>query len=101
MSQLVRTAIGEFSLEEACSLDDLQQQGLAAHLLSARTLVGDLPALTVDSEQWSLLANGRTIDFPLDQAAEEFSLIDSTGTLLGIAVADGPGRIRPIKSFGL
>ena len=101
MSQLVRTAIGEFTVETACSLDDLQEQGLAAHLLPARTLVNDLPALTVDPGQWSLLAHGRAIDFPLDQAGEEFSLVDSEGKLLGIAAADGPGRIRPVKSFGL
>jgi len=101
MSQLVRTSIGEFAVETACTLEDLQEQGITEHLLPARRLVNDLPALTVDPEQRVLLANGRAIDFPQEQAAEEFLLVDGEGKLLGIAAADGPGKIRPVKSFGL
>ena len=101
MSQLVRTSIGEFAVETACTLEDLQQQGVAEHLLPARRLVNDLPAVTVDSEQRVFLANGRAIDFPQEQTAEEIVLVDGEGKLLGIAAADGPGKIRPVKSFGL
>ena len=101
MSQLVRTSIGECAVEAACTLEDLQEQGITEHLLPARRLVNDLPALTVDPEQRVLLANGRAIDFPQEQAAEEFLLVDGEGKLLGIATADGPGKIRPVKSFGL
>ena len=101
MCQLVRTSIGEFAVETACTLEDLQEQGVAGHLLSARRLVNDLPAVTVDSEQRVFLANGRAIDFPQEQIAEEIVLVDGEGKLLGIAVADGPGKIRPVKSFGL
>ncbi|MEE2685168.1 MAG: tRNA pseudouridine(55) synthase TruB [Planctomycetota bacterium] len=101
MSQLVRTSIGEFAVETACTLEDLQQQGVAEHLLPARRLVNDLPAVTVDSEQRVFLANGRAIDFPQEQTAEEIVLVDGEGKLLGIAAAAGPGKIRPVKSFGL
>jgi tRNA U55 pseudouridine synthase TruB len=101
MSQLVRTSIGEFSLEKSVSLEDLLSQGVAGHLLPARSLVSDLPVLTVDPQQWSLLANGRVIDLAHGQAAEEFSVVDADGKLLGIVAADGPGSVRPVKSFGL
>ena len=101
MSQLVRTAIGDFSLQKSVSLDEVVSQGVAGNLLPARTLVAELPALTVDPQQWSLLANGRVIDLEHDQACEEFSVVDREGQLLGIVAPDGPGRIRPVKSFGL
>ena len=101
MSKLVRTSIGEFAVETACTLEDLQQQGVTEHLLPARRLVNDLPAVTVDSEQRVFLANGRAIDFPQEQTAEEIVLVDGEGKLLGIAAAAGPGKIRPVKSFGL
>ena len=101
MSQLARTSIGEFSLEKSVTLDDLLSQDVARHVLPARSLVSDLPALTVDSQQWSLLANGRVIDLAHGQAGEEFSVVDASGMLLGIVAADGPGRVRPVKSFHL
>ena len=101
MCQLVRTSIGEFSLENSVSLDDLLSQEIARHLLPARSLVSDLPPLTVDPDQWTLLANGRVIDLAHGHAGEEFSVVDEGGKLLGIVAADGPGRVRPVKSFGL
>ena len=101
MSQLVRTSIGEYCLPASVSLDELHEQGVASHLLPARSLVAELPSLTLEPAQWELLANGRVIDYPHELAGEEFSALDIDGNLLGILAPDGPGRVRPIKSFGL
>ncbi len=72
LSSLRRTAIGDFSLEAAISLDALQQADEAARdqlLAPVDALLADYPLLELDAEQSRLLLQGRSVALGTPRAA--------------------------------
>lgn len=67
MSSLVRTRSGEFALEQAVTLDEVQRAAdegrLAGLLRPTDSLFAGYPAVTLDGEGWKRAQNGAFIDF--------------------------------------
>ena len=99
MSALVRTAIGQFCVDEACNLDDLTEENLHEHLQPARQAVETLPVVDLTGDQLRRVAHGMAIEASISTETEEFAGIDSTGRLVAILKGAGDGRLRPVRNF--
>jgi len=99
MSALVRSAIGEFRVEEACSLDDLSPETIGELLLPARSAVRALPAVEVTGDEIRLLVSGRTIENRTGAIGEEIAAMDATGRLVAILAPAEVHRLRPVRNF--
>jgi len=98
-SCLVRTAIGDFRVEDAIAPDVLDPQ---RHLLPAVLAVATMPKITAAAADREQLARGRAIHLeqaPPAPAGSEIAVIDARGRLLAIATLDAGGRLRPAKVF--
>ncbi len=107
MTALERTAIGEFQVEDAVSLDDLTADTLAQHLQPALAAVADLPRVAVSDAQRIEIRHGRPIlaswlagGGPLVlSGASELAATDATGRLVAVLYAKRPGELWPRMNF--
>lgn len=114
MSFLVRTGVGDFSLANAVTLEELQlyaQRGiLSDKLISMEQALRDMPRLDIDEEQARQIGHGQTIHVPLDPAPRFFApnsgdiQLIYNGSLLAIGKGSGEmhsGRyiVKPVKVF--
>lgn len=83
MSDLVRTAIGPFSLASASSMD-LDESQWADAVLPAQAAVADLPRIQLSDEEVRQLQFGRQLKNRWDIAADEVVALTPSGTLQGI-----------------
>jgi tRNA pseudouridine55 synthase len=99
MSELQRTRIGSFRIEDALPLRELTPSALAAHRLPAALAVADWPQVTVDSAALSALSFGRTPPAPSTAPTNaEVAVVDEAGELVAFArVRDG--RLHPTQVF--
>jgi tRNA pseudouridine55 synthase len=107
MTGLVRTAVGEFTLENALNFDDLSQEFIDRNLIPAGEAVRHLPRATChDSEKTNILNGKRfepmsAIDFP--SAAEDNSAIavyDEADNLVCLAERlSGSNLLQPRQVF--
>ena len=109
-SALVRTAIGEFTIDRAVALEELD---LTGDLISPLRALGDMPALAVPQELLTPLVQGKMLDVArltvvgggLDEGASaesgpEVALVDAVGNVLGIGELCADGRaVHPRKVF--
>jgi len=96
-SALTRTAVGQFTIEDAVAPDDLDP---ARDLLPAKTTVDNMPQVTVEAPSADMLANGRAVRLkaPLESKAPEVAVLDPDGQLLAIAaVTDNRLGLKPLK----
>ena len=98
-SELTRTAVGNFRIEDSVSPGnpDLQH-----HLLPAALAVEALPKVTITGRDINLLAHGRSIKIShLPTSSEqEVAILNTAGELLAIAMlAEDPHTLRPSKVF--
>ena len=100
MSALVRTAVGSFTLDEACELTALTQETLPSHMQPARRAVEHLPAITLTPDEIELIAHGRTIQREphSDRSAQEFAALDDAGDLLAVLQRAREG-LRPARNL--
>jgi tRNA pseudouridine55 synthase len=84
MTELVRTAIGSFRLDDAVPLAALSRASLGEHLLSAQAAVPDLPLVTLDETQLARVANGQFVTLAIDTAHNELAALDSSGQLASL-----------------
>jgi len=66
MSELVRTAIGPFHLDQAIRLESLSAESLSTSMLPPAWAVAGLPRVRLSAEQVELIAAGRFVDLPGD-----------------------------------
>jgi tRNA pseudouridine55 synthase len=99
MSRLERTAIGDFTIDSACQIDDLTADRLPEHLLPARLAVADLPSVTLDAEQIGRIRHGLTIENRWKVRGDAISAVDQTGGLLAILTTRSGGTLGPIRNF--
>ncbi len=97
MQQLVRTAIGDFRVEQSLSANALDD--IASQLLPIERAVAALPQITVDAEEAQHLANGRFITRTNLSDVNELAAIDADGRLIAIVAPRGEGQLRPVKGF--
>ncbi|MBL8816602.1 MAG: tRNA pseudouridine(55) synthase TruB [Planctomyces sp.] len=112
MSQLERTRIGQFRVEDAVSLDALREFGLSPYLHNPRTATGILPQFQcTDADLERLICGKRLcpttqqpISPPLNPSTQAMSadwrdmvalLRESDGALVGIAEPKAPGELQP------
>lgn len=109
LARLVRLWVGQFSLDDALSLDELAErvQGGRMHeaLLPADVGIRDLPALVVDPRRAVDMGHGRgwptAGEGSMDETSPLSRVYDTGGTLLGIVAADASrGLWQPRLAIG-
>ncbi|MBP9500540.1 MAG: tRNA pseudouridine(55) synthase TruB [Candidatus Promineofilum sp.] len=96
ITALRRTAVGEFTVAEAVTLDALTPDNVAGFLRPPELAVAHLPRATFNDEEEARLGNGRRVAAPGDVASGEAAAFGPGGRFLGI-VAVEEGEWRPRK----
>ena len=103
MSELVRTQIGPFRLEDAHSPQSLTRDTIRDAILPARTAVPDLPYYIADEAALDAYRYGRpmpvTAEWRASSAGSEVAVLDEAGRLAAIAEYDGAARLHPRHVF--
>lgn len=109
MESLVRTRSGNFRIENAATLDEVQKWAdegdLSGHIMSVEDVFGDCGSIRMKPPADKLLHNGNTFretDMAdnTDSAKERFRVYDSEGTFYGVYDYDrGRKLYRPFKMF--
>jgi tRNA pseudouridine55 synthase len=79
LASLRRTRSGEFSLEHALTLDELERLGadeLSQRLLSAKTILRSMPAVVLRSEETERIRHGNAANLPVFSPAEMVKVFD-------------------------
>ncbi len=99
MSALERTAIGNFTIEDAVATDRLTRQNLTEFLLPAVRAVQDLmPTCVVSDDDVDRLSNGLPIASDIE-SAETCAAVDGAGKLTAILTRRTDGTYGPSKYF--
>ncbi len=89
LSRLVRTAVGEFSLGEAKTLEELEaavQSGEVESLLvHPRRILPHLPSVTAPEESLARLRHGNAVNLPEMSRAREVKVFQGQAELIAIA----------------
>jgi tRNA pseudouridine55 synthase len=102
MSALVRTRIGDFSIENALNPYDLSSDNLISHLQPPLRAVEYLPRAQLSEDETHRIRNGLTIESkPLAASQEysEFAAIDPAGQLIGVLTPMSDGRWRTLRNL--
>ncbi len=105
LEALERTRSGSFFLKDSLSMEELKKRieegNLSGLLLSSGTLLGEMPALSLDDESLAGFRQGRAVAAP-GAGAGLFRVLNARGRLAGIGAVDGsdPETLKPQKVFG-
>jgi tRNA pseudouridine55 synthase len=107
MSALVRTAIGDFRLEEAVALDDLKNDSVFVHMQPPLEALKTLPQIVLTEKQLTELRHGRPIEMrnverpapPAAGVAVEWAAVGPTGNLEAILFEKHPNQLWPARNF--
>lgn len=98
MTELLRTRIGPFRADQAVSIDDLQRDSVASHLLPPARAVEHWPQhVCTDTELWEI-AHGRQIVADASPAGR-IALLTADGELAALGEGRTLGRIAPTQVF--
>ncbi len=110
IAHLQRTAVGPFRLDDAITLEKLEElrhkdadpAALDAALLPIETALADIPALAVDQQQAARLVNGQPVLLRGAQAplAEDMVLVTWKGKPVALGTVEA-GELRPRRVFNL
>jgi tRNA pseudouridine55 synthase len=98
MSALVRTAVGEFRIEDALPPEVLRTEKLADQMRPAQLAVPAAPTVALSESEVTLIANGRTIERRLE-TDETVAAVDSTGRLVALLRNRGLNCWGPLRNF--
>lgn len=101
MSELLRTQIGCFRIEDAITMEQVDEDDLAHHLHPAARAVSDRPQVMIDDPAPLELAYGRPIVLPPYVTAssdEETAVVDGRGELLALG-RQHAGAFHPSQVF--
>lgn len=99
MSALVRTAIGDFRLEDAADVEELTRANIAERLLPPRLAVAALPVVELTDDEIKRIAHGLAIRRPTASDEGEWAAVDSAGRLLAILTRRADGSLGPSRVF--
>lgn len=100
MSQLVRTSIGDFRIEEAIDPRRLTSENWTGHLLPPLRAVGSMPRVELSPEEIARVRQGLAISKKTPSTdAGEFAAIDRAGRLAAILTRRGPGLLGPSRNL--
>jgi len=88
LASLRRTRAGVFSLDDAITMDEMERYAAAGelqqHMPHLRTLLPEMPAVTVDAETTGRIRNGMAVNVPEFSASERVKIFTGAGELLAI-----------------
>jgi len=100
MSELTRTEIGDFHLQDACQLDEMTADNLHDYLLSPLRAVPQLPVAELADAQVQRLTNGQAITLDLgSETVSELAAVDPQGWLAALLVHRGDDLYAPERVF--
>lgn len=107
MTELVRTAIGEFILEKALNLEDLSLESIAENLIPPGEAVRHLPRGTCDDSEKANILNGKKFESLTEIATDSLTqdnrvvaVYDEGDTLVCLAEWDAESnRLQPRQVF--
>jgi tRNA pseudouridine55 synthase len=103
LSSLRRTRAGAFTLAQAITLDQLKQstpEGLEGLLPHPRTLLPEMPSVTVDDQLAGRLRNGMQVNLPEFSQAPLVKVFTAPTELLAIARRIAGTLMQPIVVIG-
>ena len=103
MSQLQRTAVGRFRIDDALDVDALSADSMGRALQPPLAAVADLPQIGLDARQIAEIRFGRPIAIPIGErevpSSTELAGVDSGGELVAILAEKRLGELWPICNF--
>jgi tRNA pseudouridine55 synthase len=106
MSALVRTAIGQFTLERSIELDKLSAETMGPALHDPLAAVAHLPQLQLTGAEVTRVLQGRTISVSdrlgaasLAGENPEVVAVDAAGRLVALLAPLADGELRPTRCF--
>ncbi|MFT5527997.1 MAG: tRNA pseudouridine55 synthase [Pirellulaceae bacterium] len=99
MSALVRTSIGDYSLDSTCQLADISLASLHSLMRPATTAVAHLPHLELDAREIEEVIHARPIPNVAEIEAEHIAALDAEGNLLAILTPYKQGFLKPQRNF--
>jgi tRNA pseudouridine55 synthase len=104
LSRLRRTRAGAFTLEQAITIDQLKQAAgpadIEALLRHPRTLLPEMPSVTVDEQMAGRLRNGMQVNLPDFSSATLIKVFTGPADLLAIARRVAGTLMQPIVVMG-
>ncbi len=98
MSQLVRTAVGAFTLPTALAGDDITLEQVTAFLQSPLRAIPQLPVVELTAGEAERISRGLTINDRFSASGPEMTAVNERGELLAILVPRRDG-LGPAKNF--
>ena len=103
MTRLVRTTVGPFRLDQALPLEQIETDGVAAHLIPPQSALPQIPSYSIPAEWVDRLAVGgliatREMDRPPNDARRLLA-IDPQGRLVAILYRYRPDFFKPELNF--
>ena len=99
MSALQRTAIGPFTLDQACTLRELSPATIKNLLLPAARAVEHFPRVDVTADDVVQLGHGRFISGSLPAGCAMAAAIGPDGQLVALLAAAPEGGLKPHRYF--
>ncbi len=99
MSALARTAIGDFTIEDAVPMNQVSSQTLSEYLQPATRAVAFLPKIELTEAEEQRLGNGLSIENSRSLAHAEIAAVDRTGELISILAPKEPRLLKPLRNF--
>ncbi|MBL9092691.1 MAG: tRNA pseudouridine(55) synthase TruB [Planctomycetaceae bacterium] len=101
MSALVRTAIGEFRLTDACDVEQLTLEELPARLQPPSRAVVGLPSIMISEAERRSLHFGQAIERVAQGATDELVALTEQGELASILRPAGERSWKPKHNFAV
>ncbi len=99
MSALQRTAIGEFHVEQACEMQQLNEASVTDFLLPPSQALVELPSLRLTSDEIRRVAHGMSIENRWKSNAKEIAAHDESDRIVAILTPRTPEWLRPLRNF--
>lgn len=99
MAELVRTAIGPFTLAAAHRADQLHRGNVDDRILPPIQAVAGLPRVELSDAELAVIRSGGTIAPRPCTDAAEVAAVDRLGHLVAILTEAREGGLRPLKNF--
>jgi tRNA pseudouridine55 synthase len=99
MSALIRTAVGDFRIEDACTLDDLAAGMIESRLLPPARATAQLPTVQLSDDEIRRVANGMLIPNRWRSDAVEIAGFDAQNRLVALLAPRGHDRLGPVRNF--
>jgi tRNA pseudouridine55 synthase len=100
MSELVRTSIGDFRIEEAVDPRELTAENWTDYLLPPLWAVGMLPRLELSPDEIAQIRHGLTIRRKTSPTGgHRWAAVDAAGRLVAVLTSRGRGLLGPLRNL--